>query len=240
MLGNRTNRRYRTARPALADRFRHMVCRDRSLGGCKVHRSFSSSACFGTAGKIPFGPTPEHKGYGSGYVNILHSVHEEYVYFVLVSLAEQGFRTIVIWRGCGEHQLHGAVDRFNARFRSQRVAYLPSTPYHDIWLRVGDPAVPCGHADRFATSIALYRRPEAVRRDEIPPPNSGNVDWADPHLDFTKYSQTGVIGDATQASAELGRMLWNEVISITAAIFRDVMVENGLKGRMRMGESCST
>ena len=189
---------------------------------------------------MPFGPTPEHKGYGSGYVNIPHSVHEEYVYFALVSLAEQGFRTIVIWRGCGEHQLHGAVDRFNARFRSQRVAYLPSTPYHDIWLRVGDPAVPCGHADSFATSIALYRRPEAVRRDEIPPPNSGNVDWADPHLDFTKYSQTGVIGDATQASAELGRTLWNEVISITAAIFRDFMVENGLKGRMRMGESCST
>ncbi len=30
------------------------------------------------------------------------------------------------------------------------------------------------------------------------------VNWDDPHLDFTQYSDTGVIGDATRASAELG------------------------------------
>ncbi len=173
---------------------------------------------------MPFGPTPEHKGFGSGYVNLPHSVHEECVYFTLVSLAEQGFSTIVVWRGCGEHRLQGAVERFNAKFRSQCVAYLPSLPYRDIWLRVADPAVPCGHADSFATSIALYRRPEAVRLDRIPPPNSGKVNWGDPYLDFTEYSESGVIGDATQASTELGRTLWNEVILTMAAMFRDVAV----------------
>ena len=36
-------------------------------------------------------------------------------------------------------------------------------------------------------------------------------------------SATGVIGDATRASAELGRRLWDEVISTTAGIFRDVV-----------------
>ena len=46
---------------------------------------------------MPFGPTPEHRGFGSGYVNIPHSVHEQCVYFVLESLAEQGFDTIVVW-----------------------------------------------------------------------------------------------------------------------------------------------
>ena len=102
---------------------------------------------------MPFGPTPEHKEYGSGYVNFPHSFHEEYVYFVLVSLAEHGFRAIVFCRGCGEHRLQGVVDRFNAKFRSQCVAYLPSLPYRDIWLRVGDPAVPC------ATPTAL--RPQS-------------------------------------------------------------------------------
>ncbi len=49
------------------------------------------------------------------------------------------------------------------------------------------------------------------------------VNWDDPHLDFTQYSDTGVIGDATRACAELGRRLWNEVISTTAAIFRDAI-----------------
>ena len=61
-------------------------------------------------------------------------------------------------------------------------------------------------------------------------PNSGEVDWDDPHLDPTKYSATGVIGDATKASAELGRMLWNEVISTTPAIFRYVMVKGESNG----------
>ena len=142
-----------------------------------------------------------------------------------MSLAEQDFSTIIVWRGCGEHRLQGAVDRFNAKFRSQCVAYLPSLPYRDIWLRAGDPAVPCGHADSFATSVALYRRPEAVRLDKIPLPNSGVVDWNNPHFDFTKYSETGVIGDATKVSAELGRRLWNEVVLTTAEIFWDIIVE---------------
>ena len=114
---------------------------------------------------MPFGPTTEHQGFGSGYVNIPHSVHEEYMYFALESLAEQGFSTIVVWRGCGEHRLQGAVDRFNSKFRSQCVARLPTLPYHDIWCRVANPSVPGGHADSFATSIAMVRRPNAVRLD---------------------------------------------------------------------------
>ena len=140
-------------------------------------------------------PTPEHRGFGSGYVNIPHSVHEECVYFVLESLAEQGFNTIVVWRGCGEHRLEEAVDRFNAKFRLSCVVHLPPLPYHDIWCRVADPSVLGGHADSFTTSIALHRRPNTVRLDRIPSTSSREVDWNDPHLDFTKYSDTGVIGD---------------------------------------------
>ena len=176
---------------------------------------------------MPFGPTPEHRGFGSGYVNIPHSVHEECVYFILESLAEQGFSTIVVWRGCGEHRLQEAVDRFNEKFRPRCVACLPTLPYHDIWCRVADPSVPGGHADSFTTSIALHRRPETVRLDRIPSTRSREVDWDDPHLDFTKYSETGVIGDASKASAELGRRLWNEVIATVAVILRDAVVDRG-------------
>lgn len=169
----------------------------------------------------PFGPVPEHRGFGSGYVNIPHPLHEECVYNVLESLAEQGFHTIVVWRGCGEHRLQDAVDRFNARFNPGFRAFLPPLPYHDIWRRVGDPRIPGGHADSFTTSIALYKRPATVRLECIPASTSREVNWNDPHLDFTKYSETGVIGDATRASAELGRKLWHEVVSTTAAILRD-------------------
>ncbi len=59
---------------------------------------------------MPFGPTPEHRGLGSGYVHIPHPLREECVYHVLESLAEQGFRDIVVWRGCGFQRCAGIVD----------------------------------------------------------------------------------------------------------------------------------
>ena len=172
---------------------------------------------------IPFGPTPEHQGYGSGYVNIPHLLHEEFVYSSLRSLAEQGFGRIMVWRGCGEHRLENAVDRFNSEFQPRSEAILPDLPHHDIWCRIADPAIPGGHADSFTTSIALHRRPGTVKEELIPSANSKDVDWDEDHLDFTKYSDTGVIGDATKASAELGCALWTEEISVMAKLIREAV-----------------
>ena len=39
---------------------------------------------------IPFGPTPEHKSYGAGYIDIPIEVHDSLVLSTLGSLAEQG------------------------------------------------------------------------------------------------------------------------------------------------------
>ena len=167
---------------------------------------------------IPFGPTPEHQGYGSGYVNIPHSLHEDLVYSSLRSLAEQGFIRIMVWRGCGEHKLQQAVARFNSEFQPRSKATLPDLPHHDIWCRIADPSIPGGHADSFTTSIALHRRPRTVKSELIPSADSKDVDWDEAHLDFTKYSETGVIGDATKASAELGSSLWAEEISVMAKL----------------------
>jgi creatinine amidohydrolase len=167
---------------------------------------------------MPFGPTTEHKSFGSGYIDIPVELHEALVYAVLKSLAEQGFRRIVIWRGCSAHKLRETVERFNRDFRRKSRAYLPGFPYHDIWCRIGDPDNPGGHADAFGTSIALYLRPEAVRKEKIFNPHNIEVNWDDPNLDFGQYSQTGVIGDPTTASAELGKKLWDAVVEEVAAI----------------------
>jgi creatinine amidohydrolase len=56
--------------------------------------------------------------------------------------------------------------------------------------------------------VALSRHPEDVRRSEIPG-SSARPDWDEPQLDFTKYSTSGVIGDPSYASAELGSALWD-------------------------------
>ena len=66
----------------------------------------------------------------------------------------------------------------------------------------------------------MFQRPATVRLESIPSSRSREVDWNDPELDFTKYSDTGVIGDATKANPELGRRLWYEVVSTVASIFR--------------------
>ena len=165
---------------------------------------------------IPFGPTPEHRNYGSGYIHIPMEVHQALVHSVLTSLAEQRFRRIVVWRGCGGHNLTQVVEQFNIEQAGKARALLPALPYHDIWCRIGDPSVPGGHADSFATSIALHLRPDAVRADLIARSPQETVDWDDPHLDFTRYSPSGVIGDPTHASAELGARLWQAVVEAAA------------------------
>jgi creatinine amidohydrolase len=155
---------------------------------------------------LPFGPTPEHRNYGSGYIDIPVSLHEAMIGAILTSLADQGFKRILVWRGCGGHDLKDLVAQFNTEGKA-RVS-LPAPPFHAIWCRVGDPAVPGGHADSFTTSMCLYLRPHDVRIDRVTDPGNLAVDWDDEHLDFARYSSTGVIGDPTHASAELGKTLW--------------------------------
>jgi creatinine amidohydrolase len=171
---------------------------------------------------IPFGPTPEHKNYGSGYVDLPEKLHESLVFSILVSLADQGFKRIVVWRGCGQHDLVDIIAKFNDTYSGTSMAYLPELPYHDIWMRIGDPAIPGGHADSFSTSMALYLRPEAVHIEKIINPHNSEVDWSDPNMDFYKYSSTGVIGDPTHASAELGKKLWEVVVCEVALIFKQI------------------
>jgi len=170
---------------------------------------------------LPFGPTPEHRSFGSGFIDLPRDLHETIVEEVLVSLADQRFRRIVVWRGCGGHDLRPAVARFNERAGHAR-AFLPDLPYHRIWCSIGDPANPGGHADAFATSLALHLRPEMVRRDLIANSPQSPVDWNDPQLDFARYSPTGVIGDPTPASAELGARLWRAVVAEVAQVLTDL------------------
>ncbi|MFP4979158.1 creatininase family protein [Paenibacillus sp. CN-4] len=171
---------------------------------------------------LPFGPTPEHRNYGYGYIDIPQDVYENLIYSVLKSLAQQGFKKIVIFRGCGGHHLDNTAKRFNSDFDGVSVAYLPNHPFFDVWCKHGDPNLPGGHADSFTTSLALFKRSETVRNDKIYNPYSEEPDWEDPDLDFSKYSKTGVIGDPTQATKDLGEKLWNSTVDAVADIFKEI------------------
>lgn len=171
---------------------------------------------------LPFGPTPEHRSFGAGYIDLPRELHDGIVRSVLESLSEQGFRHVVVWRGCGGHDLRAPVEEFNRAHEGSSRADLPELPYHAIWCQLGDPTNPGGHADAFATSIALHLWPDMVRRDRISRPEQRPVDWSDPRLDFSRYSASGVIGDPTSASADLGARLWTEVVRRSAALLHEI------------------
>jgi creatinine amidohydrolase len=170
---------------------------------------------------MPFGPTPEHRQFGSGFIDIPRSIQNALIEAILASLASQGFERMVLWRGCGGHDLAEVVSHFNQSHLGKSHVFLPAPPFHEIWCRVADPAVPAGHADSFTTSISLYLRPDSVRRELISNPHSTTVDWKDPNLDFARYSATGVIGDPTHASAELGQRLWQAAVEQAARVLQD-------------------
>src|SRR4051794_29355577 len=54
---------------------------------------------------LPFGPTPEHRNYGAGYIDVPVDIHHAMIWAILSSLADQGFERILVWRGCGGHNL---------------------------------------------------------------------------------------------------------------------------------------
>src|SRR6266700_3548752 len=49
---------------------------------------------------MPFGPTPEHRNFGSGFIDIPVALHNALVEAILASLVTQGFKRMVLWRGC--------------------------------------------------------------------------------------------------------------------------------------------
>jgi creatinine amidohydrolase len=171
---------------------------------------------------IPFGPTPEHRNYGYGYINIPQKVYEDVIYAILVSLAEQGFRQLVIMRGCGGHMLNAVAVRFNQEYAWRARVEIPPHPFHNVWCTHADPHIPGGHADSFTTSLGLYKHPDCIREELIADPGSMEPDWEDPELDFATYSPTGVIGDPTHASKDLGGKLWAGSVEAIAAELRDI------------------
>jgi creatinine amidohydrolase len=155
---------------------------------------------------LPFGPTPEHVGFGFGYVNLRQSTHEAVVQDVLESLGAQGFGTLILWRGCGQHDLKVVIDRFNAS-HEDCAAYQPVIDYGAVCNTAFGHPIPGGHADSFATSIRQYLDEAGVRSDKVRAPTLQPFDWGD-DLDFSAISDTGVIGDPAQASAEAGARIW--------------------------------
>ncbi len=180
---------------------------------------------------LPFGPTPEHTGFGFGYVNLRQSTHEAMVKDMLESLATQGFKTLVVWRGCGQHDLKVVIDRFNASHQDC-VAYQPAIDYGSVSESAFGRQIAGGHADSFATSIRLHLDRDGVRLDKVRMPTLRPFEWSD-NLNFSAISDTGVIGDPTQASAEAGAKIWELCVREGVQLTRFLLESRGDEVRQK-------
>src|SRR5258707_4497956 len=75
---------------------------------------------------LPLGPTPEHRSFGAGYLDLPVALHEAVTRTVLDSLCAQAFKVTIIWRGCGGHDIRPVVARDNQLKNRNRVE--PSQP----------------------------------------------------------------------------------------------------------------
>ena len=64
--------------------------------------------------------------------------------------------------------------------------------------------------------------PGRYGRTLISNPHSTPVDWHNPNLDLSRHSATGVIGDPTHASADLGDRLWQASVDRVRSILLDI------------------
>ena len=171
---------------------------------------------------LPFGPAPEGRGSVSGYVGLPDALYEQVVYAILDSLAQQGFRRLAVVAGFGQHRVGPPIARLNEAYGERCRAARLELPLHDIWCRVGDARVPGGHADSFATSIALYLRPASVRTELIRQVRHGPTEWDAPDPEPARTAPGGS-GALSQASAALGKRLWEAVIDAGVAALKELV-----------------
>ena len=167
-----------------------------------------------------------------GSLNIHYEHFIQYVLDICKSLAYHGFKKIIIVNGHGSNQ--NLVDMVARRVILETDAscvfcgwwqLLKVDPGFDKQWRESVFPGGCSHAGELETSMMLHLAPESVRKDrvksEIAKTNTlgsryiwgdlfakgpiGLIEWT------SQYSDSGVMGEAEKATAEKGRIVFEEV-----------------------------
>lgn len=180
-----------------------------------------------------------HMDFG-GTLTVSHETFIRYVSEILDSVAQSGFRTIVLFNGHGGNQAAGqvVVESWGMKHPETRVVML-------TWWRIAGAKLfeitetgpgGVGHACEFETSLLLDADPRLVHTDSIAP--GGNIptySWAESdmlrgakgllHRPVSSMTSNGVFGDPTAASAEKGRLISAAVIDELRRILVDLRGE---------------
>ncbi|MGZ4430056.1 MAG: creatininase family protein [Gaiellales bacterium] len=174
---------------------------------------------------VTHGYTPHHMDF-PGSITIDWKRFVDYLLDIGRSLIHHGFRRFLFVNGHGSNvplvDVAARLLMLEARDVTAATFWYLSTPASaELLARTRDSASPGGmaHACELETSLYLAIRPELVRMDravrEIPDWDSEHVwmDWNDGPLSikgqWSGWTESGVLGDPTTATAEKGRM-WLE------------------------------
>ncbi len=162
---------------------------------------------------LPYGTAAEHTAF-PGTISLSFATWSAVVVEILQNLVRDGFRRIVITKGCGGHTgIESSVFEFYATKKREGIDDLDIRVFGEqAWAELGklvsesDIGHPNEiHAGGVETSMALASKPELVHLDRLRAPEEqvkpGQF-WI-----MEDLSETGATGDPTRYDAELGRKI---------------------------------
>lgn len=169
---------------------------------------------------IPFGVSYHHEDF-KGTLSVTNEALSKFVYDLGMSLAKNGVKKIVILNGHGDNAptLSYAAQMINRDAKIFVCVDTGETSDIDVGNMIETPND--AHAGEIETSTSLALRPELVQMDKAV---DATLSFGSNFLDFDdkrgvswyvrthKLSESGVMGNATKASAEKGKKLWQVMI----------------------------
>jgi creatinine amidohydrolase/Fe(II)-dependent formamide hydrolase-like protein len=179
---------------------------------------------------IFYGVSYHHEDF-QGTISISNDTLAGLVYEIGTSVARNGIKKLVILNGHGGNSpaLNYAAQMINRDAHIFVCVDTGETSDIDIYDLVATPNDV--HAGELETSTSLAVRPHLVKMDQAP---KSVPKFSSRYLDFTskrgvlwyahtrRISNTGVMGDATIASAEKGQKIWEVMIAHLVALVEDL------------------
>lgn len=169
---------------------------------------------------IPFGVSYHHEDF-KGTISVTNNALSQFVYDIGLSLAKNGIKKLIILNGHGDNAptLSYAAQMINRDAHIFVCVDTGETSDIDMYDLIETPNDI--HAGEIETSTSLAIRPELVQMDKAV---DGTLSFGNNYLDYDsdrgvswyvrtkKISETGVMGNATKATAEKGVKMWELMI----------------------------
>lgn len=183
---------------------------------------------------IPFGVSYHHESF-KGTISVTNDALSKFVYDIGMSLAKNGIKKLIILNGHGDNAptLSYAAQMIN---RDAHIFVCVDTgETSDVDL---DDLIDTNndvHAGEIETSTTLAIRPEVVQMDKA---INETLKFGSSYLDYSsergvswyvrtdKISDSGIMGDATKATAEKGKKMWNIMIAHLVKFVEEIKKSN--------------